>query len=48
MSQSGYLNDRFTTDDYLNFSDFRPGLESILRHADTPLTVGVFGAWGER
>lgn len=46
MSRSAYLTDHFTTDDFLNFSDFRPGLQSILSHAQTPLTVGVFGAWG--
>ena len=41
--QSGYLTDHWTTTDFLNFGDFRPALLGILRTAQTPLTVGVFG-----
>lgn len=45
-SQSSYLTDHWTIDDFLNFGDFRPALQGILRTAQTPLTVGVFGPWG--
>ncbi|MCA9949127.1 MAG: SUMF1/EgtB/PvdO family nonheme iron enzyme [Anaerolineales bacterium] len=41
-----YLTDRQTTTDHLNFSDFRPALETIVQTAATPLTVGIFGPWG--
>lgn len=41
-----YLTDYYTTNDFLNFSDFRPALESILVEGQTPLTVGVFGPAG--
>ncbi|MEM7129832.1 MAG: SUMF1/EgtB/PvdO family nonheme iron enzyme [Chloroflexota bacterium] len=41
-----YKTDSHTTTDFLNFSDFRPALRSIIERADTPLTVGVFGPWG--
>jgi len=44
--QSIYLSDHWTTDDALNFGIFQPALMDILKHADTPLTVGVFGTWG--
>jgi predicted KAP-like P-loop ATPase len=40
------LTDRWTTEDALNFSDFRSALQTILHTAETPLTVGVFGPWG--
>lgn len=43
---SFYLTDHWTNDDHLNFGDFRPALEDILLEAQTPLTVGVYGAWG--
>lgn len=33
-------------DDALNFADYAPALKSIITTGDTPLTVGVFGAWG--
>lgn len=33
-------------DDALNFGDYAPALKSIIMAGDTPLTVGVFGAWG--
>ena len=41
-----YLTDRWTTQDHLNFEDFRPALQTIMLEAQTPLTVGVFGPWG--
>jgi formylglycine-generating enzyme required for sulfatase activity len=41
-----YLTDHWTLQDSLNFSDFRPALLEILRSAETPLTVGIFGPWG--
>jgi ABC-type phosphate/phosphonate transport system ATPase subunit len=44
--QPAYLSDRWTTNDYLSFSDFRPALLNIITTAQTPLTVGVFGPWG--
>lgn len=46
MVDSPYLTDEYTLDDALNFSDFRPALEQIVLTASTPLTIGVFGAWG--
>jgi len=45
-ARSPYLSDYWTTDDALHFSDFCPALLDILMEAQTPLTVGVFGAWG--
>ncbi|MCB0046840.1 MAG: SUMF1/EgtB/PvdO family nonheme iron enzyme [Caldilineaceae bacterium] len=45
-SGNAYHSDLHSLDDYLNFDDFRPALEGIIRHGQTPLTVGVFGAWG--
>ena len=44
--KSIYLSDHWTTEDALNFGVFQPALMDILEHADTPLTVGVFGTWG--
>jgi HEAT repeat protein/energy-coupling factor transporter ATP-binding protein EcfA2 len=41
-----YHTDRFSAYDHLHFSDFRPVLREVLLHAQTPLTVGLFGAWG--
>jgi hypothetical protein len=41
-----YLTDYWTTEDNLRFSDFRPALFNILTQAQTPLTIGVFGPWG--
>ena len=38
--------DRPTTQDSLQFSDFRPTLLETLRTTGTPLTLGVFGNWG--
>lgn len=45
-NRSAYVADYQTTQDFLNFDDFGPALEEILRDAQTPLTVGLFGAWG--
>ena len=41
-----YLTDEHTLADHLHFSDFRPALKEIILEANTPLTIGVFGAWG--
>lgn len=41
-----YLTDHWTHEDALNFFHFRPALETILKTAETPLTVGIFGPWG--
>jgi hypothetical protein len=38
-----YLTDRWTTEDALNFSDFRSALQTILHTAETPLAVGILG-----
>lgn len=43
---SPYLTDYWADQDRLNFEDFAPALHDILRDAQTPLTVGVFGPWG--
>lgn len=43
---SPYVTDYWTEEDHLGFSDFLPALEEIILEAETPLTVGVFGAWG--
>ncbi len=46
---SSFLTDNAisdSADDNLNFGDFRPALKNILTTAETPLTVGIFGAWG--
>lgn len=46
-SEVRYLTDSPTTEkDQLNFKNFRPALRDILTGTETPLTVGVFGAWG--
>lgn len=39
-------NDRPTDDDRLDFRAYSRILSSILRTAETPITVGVFGSWG--
>ena len=43
---SPWSNDYYTLTDHLKFEDFRPTLGDIILHADTPLTIGVFGPWG--
>ncbi len=43
---SAYHSDYHTINDYLNFGDFKPALRNIIRQGQTPLTVGLFGAWG--
>ena len=40
-----YLSDHWTSTDGLNFGILMPALMDILQNAETPLTVGVFGAW---
>ncbi|MBK8988174.1 MAG: SUMF1/EgtB/PvdO family nonheme iron enzyme [Chloroflexi bacterium] len=48
MSQhkNTYLTDHATARDLLHYGDFQNALDDIICHADTPLTVGVFGPWG--
>lgn len=46
MDKPPYLTDYWTTEDALQYSDFRNALARIVRGAATPLTVGVFGPWG--
>lgn len=41
-----YLSDFWTLDDDLHFDVFKRSLLNIIRKADTPLTIGVFGNWG--
>lgn len=43
---SHYHTDDATSEDALNYEDFRQALDEIIRTAETPLTVGIFGAWG--
>ncbi|MFH1567837.1 MAG: SUMF1/EgtB/PvdO family nonheme iron enzyme [Gemmatimonadota bacterium] len=38
--------DQPTIDDQLGFGDYRRTLVEVVRTADTPITVGVFGGWG--
>ena len=38
--------DQVTSEDRLAFTPYRDTLVSIIRKAETPLTVGVFGGWG--
>jgi formylglycine-generating enzyme required for sulfatase activity len=45
-ARAPYLSDYWTEIDHLEFSDYRAALGQILRHAQTPVTVGVFGPWG--
>ncbi|MBI2951789.1 hypothetical protein HYY27_06840, partial [bacterium] len=46
MESRGQWTDRPTTDDRLGFEDYRRTLVEVILRADTPITVGVFGAWG--
>jgi hypothetical protein len=41
-----YLSDSPSREDGLKLDAFRNSLLDILLHAETPLTVGVFGTWG--
>ncbi|RME09509.1 MAG: hypothetical protein D6816_04325, partial [Bacteroidetes bacterium] len=41
-----YLTDNPTPEDNLKFEDFRLALGDIAGKAATPLTIGIFGAWG--
>jgi formylglycine-generating enzyme required for sulfatase activity len=43
---TGYNNDRPTRDDQLDFTAYRTIIGDILRRAETPITVGIFGSWG--
>ncbi len=44
--KSGYMSDFYAREDRLKFSVFQPALLDILRYAETPLTLGLFGTWG--
>ena len=39
-------NDRPTEDDQLGFRAYKDSLVTVIRRADTPVTVGIFGPWG--
>lgn len=39
-------SDASTVEDGLDYFDYRDALCGMIRDADTPLTVGVFGEWG--
>ena len=41
-----YLTDNATVIDALDFEGFRDALREVITTAETPLTIGVFGAWG--
>jgi formylglycine-generating enzyme required for sulfatase activity len=45
-SKSSVRTDRATVEDRLGFSPYRDALVEVIRLAETPLTIGVFGAWG--
>lgn len=39
-------NDRYAIKDQLNFTDYRKIIGGIIKNANTPLAIGVFGPWG--
>ncbi len=43
---STIASDQPSEDDHLDFTDFKGALLNIITQAETPLTVGIFGAWG--
>ncbi len=46
MAKTGQWADQPTKDDRLGFQDYRRTLVEVILQADTPITVGIFGAWG--
>ena len=46
MKRSGQWTDRPTRTDRLGFADYRNALVRVIREADTPITIGIFGTWG--
>jgi formylglycine-generating enzyme required for sulfatase activity len=44
--QPRYLPDHWTLTDALDFCDFVPALTEIILTSDTPMTLGIHGAWG--
>lgn len=44
--RSHYLPDQWTLTDGLHFDDFLAALVDVVLYADTPMTLGVHGAWG--
>jgi formylglycine-generating enzyme required for sulfatase activity len=49
MPRSGQWADRPTTSrdrDQLGFADYLNTLVRVIRDADTPITIGIFGTWG--
>jgi len=46
VQKSGYVSDDYAREDRLKFGVFQPALLDILRYAETPLTLGLFGTWG--
>jgi predicted KAP-like P-loop ATPase len=44
--QATVHTDQATKVDRLSFAPYRDTLVDVVRRAETPLTVGVFGAWG--
>lgn len=43
---SSIRTDKATTHDGLSFDTYRDTILEVIRKAETPLTIGVFGAWG--
>ncbi|MCI0558419.1 MAG: SUMF1/EgtB/PvdO family nonheme iron enzyme [Nitrososphaera sp.] len=43
---SSIRTDKATTRDELSFDTYRDTILEVIRNAETPLTIGVFGAWG--
>jgi predicted KAP-like P-loop ATPase len=46
MTRHGHWTDRPTRTDQLGFADYRNALVRVIREADTPITLGIFGTWG--
>lgn len=46
MANRKHWNDQHTLDDQLGFSAYQRTLVEVIRKADTPITIGIFGSWG--
>jgi predicted KAP-like P-loop ATPase len=46
MNRKDLWTDQPTTDDQLGFKAYRNTLVGVIRQADTPITIGIFGKWG--
>lgn len=43
---TSFSHDEFTVTDELGFAEYRQALCSVIRQAETPFVVGIFGDWG--